>query len=218
MVVKEKNGCVLKDLGLVDYHQAYKIQKQCVEELLSGGPQTLIFCEHLPVLTLGRLSNETNILISKQQLTQKGIDVHYVDRGGDVTLHAPGQLVLYPIFDLGHMGKDLRRYLYQLEQVTIDLLGDFDIVANRFSGKTGVWVRDEKIASIGIGVRRWISFHGLAINVTTNLDLFSVIRPCGLDVHMTSMSKIKGEVNMTQVKKSMVKRLSEQFHLDINND
>jgi lipoate-protein ligase B len=147
-------------------------------------------------------------------LVKQGVGIHHIDRGGEITLHAPGQLVVYPILNLVNFGKDLRRYFYQLEQVAIDLLGGFDIVASRVSGKTGVWIEEKKIASVGIGVRKWISFHGLAINVDTDLNLFSMIKPCGLDVEMTSISGIKkSPVSMGEVKKRFVEHFYRNFQL-----
>ena len=208
--------CQIKDLGFIEYGQAYEIQKQCVDEILKGGPQTLLFCEHPTVLTMGRMSHEENILWPKEWLEANSIKVHYIDRGGDITLHSPGQLVVYPIFNLLNYEKDLHAYLHKLEKVAIDLLGDFGILANRFSEKTGVWVEDKKIASIGIGVRKWVSFHGLGINVNTDLNLFSAIRPCGLDVHMTSLAQIKGNpIDMDIVKKKIMEHFSMHFYLDV---
>jgi len=166
---------MIKDLELIDYDEAYKLQKQYVQELIEGGPQTLLLCEHPPVLTLGRLADKRNMLISSEETDRRGVKICSVDRGGDITLHAPGQLVVYPILNLAHFGKDLKSYMNLLEQVAIDLLDGFGIVANRFPGQTGVWAGEYKIASIGIGVRRWVSFHGLAVNVNTDLKLFSMI-------------------------------------------
>ena len=218
-MIQEITSCRVKDLGLIDYKRAYILQKECVDELLGGGFQSLLLCEHPVVLTLGRLADEKNNLISEDELIKRGIKVHHIDRGGDITLHAPGQLVVYSVLDLTNFGKDLRRYLHQLEQFAIDLLGDFDIVANRFSGQTGVWIGERKIASIGIGVRKWISFHGLAINVDTDLSLFSMIRPCGLDVEMTSISEVKKKtVHVQEVKERIADHFRENFRLDIIRD
>ena len=215
-MIQEITSCRVKDLGLIDYKRAYILQKECVDELLGGGFQSLLLCEHPVVLTLGRLADEKNNLISEDELIKRGIKVHHIDRGGDITLHAPGQLVIYPILNLTDFGKDLRRYLHRLEQVAIDLLGDFDIVGSRVSGQTGVWTGERKIASIGIGVRKWISFHGLAINVNMDLDLFSMIKPCGLDVEMTSISEIKKKtVHMQKVKERIVDHFCRNFQLDI---
>jgi len=219
MEIKTATSCKIKDLGLISYNAAYDIQKAHVDAVCNGAPQTVLFCEHPSVFTLGRLAKEENFLMPQDEILSRGVQICHINRGGDVTLHSPGQLVIYPILDLTNLGKDLRSYMHTLEQVAIDLLSDFDIVANRFEGQTGVWVKDQKIASIGIGVRKWISFHGLAINVNTDLDLFSMIRPCNLDVEMTSVSKIKGRfIIMDEVKKRIVGHLSHNFNLKILNE
>ena len=181
-----------KDLGLISYQEAYEIQKSTVEEVIKGAPQTIFLCEHPTVLTMGRMAHKNHLLISEDQMKQEGIPIYWTDRGGDITLHAPGQLVIYPILNLNLGARDLHEYLRKLEEVAIDLLKRFGIVANRFSDKTGVWVDQKKIVSMGIGVRRWVTFHGLALNVNTDLKLFQWIKPCGLDVEMTSMAAIQG--------------------------
>lgn len=209
-----KFPCHTHDLGLIDYAKAYQIQKINVEEVLNGGADRLIFCEHPPVLTMGRLSKPENLLWSA-----KGVNAISIDRGGDITLHAPGQLVCYPIFNLNRHGRDLRRYLWNLEEVNIDLLNNFDILAVRIQGKTGAWVGADKIASLGVGVRKWISFHGSALNVNTDLRLFSMIRPCGLDVSMTSLAKIKGQpIDMKLVKQKMFGSFAKIFNLSLASD
>jgi lipoyl(octanoyl) transferase len=214
-MIQNETTCLIKDLGLIGYTEAYQLQRTCVDDLLQGGPQRLLLCEHPPVLTLGRLAKTENILIDKTELARRAIEIHAIDRGGDITLHAPGQLVIYPILNLSPLGRDLRRYLYHLEQVAIDLLGGFDIVASRLSGQTGVWTGKNKIASIGIGVRKWVSFHGLSINVNTDLTLFSMIRPCGLNVPMTSIERIKGKrVDMAKVKQEIVRCFQKNFPLE----
>lgn len=214
--IKENTLCQVKDLGTIDYGKAYALQRDHVNTLVQGGMQALLLCEHPPILTLGRSAAEKHILISQEELDERNISVHHIDRGGDITLHAPGQLVVYPILDLSNFGKNLRVYLRQLEQVAIDLLSDFDIVANRFPEQTGAWVGKKKIASIGIGVRKWISFHGLAVNVNTDLKLFSMIKPCGLDVEMTSISDIKmGTIGMAEVKEKIVTSFCKNFALNI---
>jgi len=214
--IKENTACQVKDLGVLDYTEAYALQRDYVNALVQGGMQTLLLCEHPPTLTLGRSTDEKHLLISQKELDERNVSVHHIDRGGDITLHAPGQLVVYPILDLANFGKDLRTYLNQLEQVAIDLLSDFGIVANRFPGQTGVWTGKKKIASIGIGVRKWVSFHGLAVNVNTDLKLFSMIKPCGLDVQMTSMSAIKEEVmDIKDVKEKIIASFCNNFVLNI---
>lgn len=212
--VQTRNTCRVDDLGLIGYEKAYEIQKRCLEEVASGGTQRLLLCEHPPVITLGRLAERGNIFLSDTELAAKGFELYTVDRGGDVTLHAPGQMVVYPILDLKRLGGDLRAYLRKLEQVAIDLLSSFGIVAHRISGKTGVWVGENKIASVGIGVKKWISCHGLALNVNTDLTSFSVMRPCGMDVGMTSLARLQGQtIDMAFVKLKMTGYFMRSFDL-----
>lgn len=202
----------IEDLGMVTHEEAYQIQQHRLCDVLDGKPPSLLLCEHPLVITTGRSTKEGNILFSPEQLQKQGGRVVIIDRGGDVTLHAPGQLVIYPIMDLRKTGKDLKLYLNKLEQVTIDLLASFGIVAGRFLSRTGVWVKEKKIASIGIGVKKWVAYHGIGLNVTTDLQLFSLIRPCGMDVVMTSMSQELGQViSMSDVKKEFVSQFQKHF-------
>ena len=215
MITNTQNICVVRDLGLIDYDAAYGIQKESVARVLAGGAQALLLCEHPAVITLGRMSQEANIL-NEEAITRQGIRVVPIDRGGDVTLHAPGQLVIYPILNLAQSSRDLRLYMHKLEQVAIALLKSFGIVSSRILGKTGVFVGSEKIASLGIGVRKWVTFHGLGINVNTDLKLFDLIKPCGLDVRMTSIARVKGEaVEMREVKERLVECFGREFGLRI---
>ncbi len=215
-IIKEQL-CQVKDLGTINYADAYQVQMECVKRVLNDEPQMLIFCEHPAVLTLGRLAVDQHIFATADELNKLGVAVHRIDRGGEVTLHAPGQLVIYPILNLNTWKKDLHAYLHSLEEVAIDLLKEFGIVAERNSGKTGVWIGHKKIVSIGVGVKKWISYHGLAINVNTDLKLFSLIRPCGLDVSMTSMKEILGrDINLKDIKKHLIKIFSKQFDLHID--
>ena len=147
------------------------------------------------------MTNPESLLYQRHEIEERGVMITSVDRGGDVTLHAPGQLVVYPIFNLNKYGKDLKAYMEKLEEVAVDLLRNFGILAISISGKRGVFVGPEKIISIGVGVRKWVTYHGLGINVNTDLSLFNLIKPCGLDVRMTSMQKLKGHaVPMRDVK------------------
>ena len=182
------------DLGLIDYEAAYALQKKAVQEVIVTGAERVFVCEHQSVLTLGRMADERFILTPKEELARRGIRVLPIDRGGEVTLHAPGQLIAYPILNLNHRGKDLHAYIRQLEEIAIEFLKSFSILAERKPGKTGVWVGNKKIVSLGVGVKKWVTFHGLGININTDLKLFSLIKPCGLDVEMTSISEIKGQV------------------------
>lgn len=179
------------DLGCISFDAAYAFQQKILQEIIyQFSPDTLIFCQHPHTVTLGRLANPKNILADKESLINQEIDVFKIDRGGDVTYHGPGQLVIYPIFNLAQHGKDLKKFLNNLEEVVIDFLEIFGIKGIRKSGFTGVWVEDKKIASIGIGVKKWITFHGLAVNLNTDLSYFSLIRPCGLDKEMTSLKEV----------------------------
>ncbi len=217
---------IVEDWGLVDYTTAYQRQKRMVEAVISGECGRLIFCEHLPVLTLGRLFKESSLLYSKEEIEQKGVDLQTVDRGGDVTLHSPGQLVVYVVLDLNLFDRNLKIYLEKLEQVAIDLLREFGILAVSIAGKRGVFVHkfqsgfavgsEEKIISIGIGVRKWVTYHGLGINVNTDLPLFSLIKPCGLDVQMTSMAKVlRCQVTMEEVKSKWEQLFGSIFEVNI---
>ncbi len=205
----------IEDWGLVNYLEALDRQKELVNRVIAGENPRLILCEHPAVLTLGRMTKAESLLWSKEQIQAQGVDVVEVDRGGDVTLHAPGQLIFYPIVNLSDRGRDLKIYLEQLEQVVIDLLKEFDILAGSINGQRGVWVGKDKIASIGIGVRKWVSYHGVGLNVHTDLELFRMVKPCGLSVAMTSMKKIKGvPINIALVKEKIVDHFCRQFHLN----
>lgn len=206
-----KNISVI-DLGLIDYGEAYLLQKKAVAEVMAGAPERIFLCEHPAVLTLGRMADERYILASQQELARRGIAVVAIDRGGEVTLHAPGQLVVYPILDLKKYGKDLKQYLYQLEEIAIKFLRLYGISSARNPGKTGVWVGPKKIVSVGVGVKKWVTFHGLGININTDLELFSLINPCGLGVMMTSVEKIKtGMIDFKKAKKDFAAIFLEYF-------
>ncbi len=199
-----------EDWGLIGYQEAYARQKAIVEGVMNGEPDRLIICEHPAVLTLGRMTHPDSLLYTRENILAQGIEIYPIDRGGDVTLHAPGQLIVYPIINLSQHGKDLKKYMQVLEQVAVDLLNSFGILAESIEGKRGVFTANRKIVSIGVGVRKWVSFHGLGINVSTDLALFRFIKPCGLDVMMTTMARELGKnVEMKDVKAGIV-RLFEQ--------
>lgn len=211
--LKNADACFV-DLGLIDYQDAYRIQKQAVLQVAAGEEERIFFCEHPCVLTLGRLADERYILASKNELSRRGINVVSIDRGGEVTLHAPGQLVVYPILDLKKHGKDLKQYLHDLEETAIEFLQGYGICSLRNPGKTGVWVGAKKIVSIGVGAKKWVAFHGLGINISTDLELFSLINPCGLSVQMTSIEKILSKpVDFNEAKTSFAAVFSKQFKL-----
>jgi len=189
------------DLGLIHFKTALLKQKQAVLDVASGGPDLLMLCEHPKTITLGRKYKEANLFQSRDSLNKQGFTVVEVDRGGDVSLHAPGQLIFYPILNLKRNNLGIREYLKKLEQVAVDLLADFDIVANGDDGNRGIWVGQRKIASIGVGVSRWVTYHGMGLNLYTDLSLFNVIRPCGLDIQMTALSgETKKYFDMSEIK------------------
>jgi lipoate-protein ligase B len=203
------------DLGLIDYLEAWKLQKDIFEKVnhhqLEAG---LILCNHYPVITLGRQADKRNILISVDELYKKKIPVYEIERGGDVTYHGPGQLTVYPIFNLDYLKKDVHWFLRKLEEVIIDFLADFGINSQRQPGRTGVWIGNKKIASIGIAIKKWITLHGLSINIKkTDLLNFSLIKPCGMDIEMTSLENILAkEFEFDKLKTNLISRFRDVFN------
>ena len=189
-----KGTLEVRDLGRVPYGEALELQRTLAEDRIAGRiPDTLLLLEHPPVITLGRGTRQSSLPIDPEALKRRGVEVFEIERGGDVTYHGPGQLVGYPIVDLQQHRPDLHWYLRRLEDVLISSLAGFGIPAERREKYTGVWTRGRKIASIGIHVRQWVTWHGFALNVTTDLSPFSLIVPCGIpDVVMTS---IEAETN-----------------------
>ena len=177
-------------LGIVDYAQAHELQRTLQAKRIEGGiDDVVLLLEHPPVLTLGRSAKNEHILASKELLAAKGISVHEVGRGGDVTYHGPGQLVAYPIVDLKPDRKDVRRYVWTLEETMIRTCGDLGIEATRIEGLNGTWVDHRKVGAVGVRISRWVTMHGLALNANSNLDDFELIVPCGIeDKAVTSLS------------------------------
>lgn len=186
----------VSNIGTMDYGQALEIQeKLLVMRQQNKITDTLLLVEHPPVLTLGRRGKDSNILIPKDFLQANGVSVYEVNRGGDVTYHGPGQIVGYPVMDLTNLGKDIKDFVWRVEEVFIRLLKEqYGITADRDEKTyTGVWVGNEKITAIGIAVKRWVTMHGFAFNVNTNLDHFKWINPCGItDKGVTSLQKLTG--------------------------
>jgi len=193
-------------LGRIDYQTGLRIQEQRLESCLSNGAETVILLEHEPVYTIGRLPDKSSL----RNVSRLPYPVFETNRGGQATYHGPGQLVGYPIVDLCIRGRDLHHYLRKLENLLIDLLADFGLQGVRVDGKTGVWIRDRKIASIGVGVRKWVTMHGFALNVASDLSGFENITPCGLSgVTMTSISSELGtEVSLQTVRENLVPHLN----------
>ncbi len=200
------------DLGLVDFKIAWAKQKELFARVNSGQlNNALISCRHYPVITLGRLAQRKNILISPEELSKRRIDIYPVERGGDVTYHGPGQLIIYPVFNLRYLRKDIHWFLRHLEGVVISCLNDFDVKGQRVKGLTGVWVKTSKIAAIGIAIRNWVTFHGLSLNIQKeDLINFSLIRPCGMDIMTTSVESCLGKkVGVGPIKENLIRRLSD---------
>jgi lipoyl(octanoyl) transferase len=176
-------------LGRIDFQAGLRIQEERLDDCLKRGEENVILLEHEPVYTIGRLLDKSSLRVADLL----PYPVFETNRGGQATYHGPGQLVGYPILDLRARGRDLHCYLRKLEDLLIDLLKEFGIKGDKVEGKTGVWVQDRKIASIGVGVRKWVTMHGFALNVASDLSGFQSIIPCGLSgVRMTSISTESG--------------------------
>jgi lipoyl(octanoyl) transferase len=178
------------DLGTRSYGEVLELQRAVARARIAGDvdQDVLLLVEHPPVITLGRASKDAHLLASREQLAARGVELFEVERGGDITFHGPGQLVGYPIIDLKRHRQDLHWYLRQIEEVLIRALASFDIAAERVLKYTGVWTRNRKIASIGVHARDWVTWHGFALNVSTELSYFDLIVPCGIPaVTMTSV-------------------------------
>jgi lipoyl(octanoyl) transferase len=176
-------------LGRIDYEAGLRIQEDRFNDCIGSGEESVLLLEHESVYTIGRLPDKSSLRVAEQL----PYPVFETNRGGQATYHGPGQLVGYPILDLRARGRDLHSYLRTLEGLLIDLLREFGVAGGRIEGKTGVWVQDRKIASIGVGVRKWVTMHGFALNVASDLSGFRSIVPCGLSgVTMTSISAESG--------------------------
>lgn len=181
-------------LGRIGYEEGLGLQRRHAEELLAGrAAEHLYLLEHPPTFTIGRQGTPEEVLWDERECQRRGVRVFTVDRGGRITYHGPGQLVGYPVLDLRRHGRDVHAYLRGLEEVLIRALGEYGIQAHRVEGRTGVWVAGAKIAAIGVKVSRWVTTHGFALNVTTDLDYFRGIVPCGIaDADVTSVVAVTG--------------------------
>jgi lipoate-protein ligase B len=210
-------------LGLVDYGFAYRLQDALVQKRISGEvPDMLLLLEHPPTLTLAKDNDDKNILVSDSVLQQKRVAVLKTDRGGAITWHGPGQIVGYPILDLGEHGKDIHLYVKNLESVIIETLAAFSISAARDPRYVGVWVGKEKICAIGVKVRKWVTKHGFALNINSDLSHFDLIHPCGItDRGVTSMKKLMDrEISLPQVSRILIERFCSVFNMafKVQND
>ena len=222
--MSEPVGALLvADLGTLPYAAALELQRDVARRRISGeiDQDVLLLVEHPPVVTLGRTAKAANLIASPEFLTSQGVELFEVERGGDVTFHGPGQLVGYPIFDLKRHRKDLHWYLRQVEQALIDAVAEFGLRGTRVERYTGVWVHagdasPRKLASIGVHARDWVTWHGFALNVTTDLRYFDLIVPCGIaDVTMTSVARelAAGSVEMSVAASAVTRAFGAAFSL-----
>lgn len=236
----EKQEIRFKDLGLMEYQAAWDYQESLLKENVriksltydktAASPGNhlhtqhyLLFVEHLPVYTLGKSGNKENVLLDEDGLNEKGIQFFHTNRGGDITFHGPDQIVGYPILDLEKFYTDIGKYLRNLEEVIILTLADYDIKGDRSSGETGVWIqpgmpgKERKICAIGVRCSRWITMHGFAFNVNTDLSYFNHIIPCGIvNKQVTSLEKELGyKVNIKEVKGKLKNNFGHIFHAEL---
>ena len=209
------------NLGTVPYLEALELQRDLARRRITGeiDEDILLLLEHPPVVTLGRTAKASHVVSSPDALRARGVEVHEVERGGDVTFHGPGQLVGYPIFDLKRHRRDLHWYLRRVEEALIVALANVGIEAERHAGYTGVWTQGRKIASIGVHARDWVTWHGFALNVLTDLSFFDLIVPCGIpQVQMTSVVRETGrEVTMAEMAAVSASAFAEVFSLELRD-
>jgi len=218
-VPKNLHPCRAFRLGVIDYEDALRLQNRLAEarrEEKIG--DVLLLLQHPPVITMGKSGKVQNVL-APQTLQEKKIKVIFTDRGGDVTYHGPGQLVVYPILSLRLYGLSVPGYVWNLEEMGIRLLASYGIPAGRIEKLRGVWVGNEKIAALGVHLSNWVSKHGLALNVNTDLDPFDLINPCGTGRRVTSMAKILGrELPMEEIESLMLQSFGEVFSVRLNSE
>jgi len=211
--------CWLLRLGTLDYSEAWALQRRAVAARVADEiPDLLILVEHPHVYTLGRSGHAENVLLDEARLQAKGAQLFWVDRGGDVTYHGPGQLVGYPIVQLARLGKDIHQHLRRIEETLIRSLVDFGIVGRRDPEYTGVWVGDDKVAAIGVRVSRWVTSHGFALNVHTDLSYFTNIIPCGIHGRgVTSLARLLDRpVSRSEAETSVLRHFAGVFDVDMN--
>lgn len=219
-------NCHLHDLGFIKYSEAWALQKEYFESNIAkkiAGEDAefhLLVCEHNPVYTMGKSTDKNNLLVSKTFLEENNIELFQIERGGDITYHGPGQLVIYPIFDLEKLKLGVKDYVFNVEKVIIESLQEFGITADRINNKIGIWLdkggaNERKIAAIGIKCSRSITMHGLALNVNTDLKYFNNLIPCGIvDKGVTSMEKELGEqLDFNVIKTCLINKFSSIFEL-----
>jgi len=233
----QKQPVYFRDLGVMGYTEAWDYQEQLLRQNVdiktryyaakdkrrNSTTNYLLFVEHPPVYTLGKTGHEENILLAEHELEERGIDFIKTNRGGDITFHGPQQIVGYPILDLEKFGTDIGKYLRNLEEIIIRTLADFDIQGGRSSGETGVWLeagtvgKERKIAAFGVRCSRWITMHGFAFNVNTDLTYFDGIIPCGIkNKQVTSLARELGrDINLAEVKAKIKTHFEEVFEAEL---
>jgi lipoyl(octanoyl) transferase len=205
------------DLGRRDYKEIWDVQKAVHAQRVAGNIQdTVLLVEHDHVITMGKSGKDQNVLVPMKLLAEKGVAYYEIERGGDVTYHGPGQLVGYPIFNIKEHLIGIKPFIQKLQSAVIRALEQYDIEAHVREKMIGVWTSRGKICSIGVAVKRWVSFHGFALNVNTDLNFFDLINPCGMhDVNMTSMEMIHGrKIDMQDVKEHIIKGFTHVFDQD----
>jgi len=214
--------CQSVDLGFIGYAEAWALQKRLVAVRKANAIEdVLLLCEHPHVITQGRNGKRENLLASEHVLQQKGVEFHATDRGGDITYHGPGQIVGYPILNLGAIRRDVVWYVRMLEEAMIQATAELGVAAKRVEGKTGIWVRyenaEEKLAAIGVHISRWVTSHGFAYNVSTDLRYFDLIVPCGIaDRKATSLEKLLGRsVRREEIAPRIAKHFGQVFGLEL---
>lgn len=209
-------NCCLRELGRVSYGDALAIQQELTAARKAGDiSDQLLLLEHPHVITLGRNGHLENLLASDEVMSRAGISFYPTDRGGDVTYHGPGQLVGYPILDLKDWKRDVGAYVRGIEQTIIDTLADFGIAAGRIPKLTGVWVEGRKVAAIGVHLSRWVTSHGFALNVSTDLSYFQYIVPCGLTKPVTSMAQLGVRATLEEVSRVLAVHFGRVFDCEM---
>lgn len=208
--------CEVQHLGRMRYGEAFEVQRELVDKRKRGEiPDQLLFVEHPHVITMGRNGQMRHLLASDEVLRKSGIEFYETDRGGDITYHGPGQIVGYPVMDLREWKRDVGAYLRALEQVLIDSIGEWRIDGERVPGATGVWTSRGKVAAIGVHLSRWVTSHGFALNVTTDLSYFRYIVPCGLTKPVTSLEALGCRASKEQLQDALARHFALQFDCEI---
>ena len=205
-------------LGTIGYEEAHALQKELQAKRIADEiGDTVLMLEHYPVVTLGRSAKEQHVLASRETFEAQGVAVHEVGRGGDVTYHGPGQLVAYPIIDLNPDRRDVRKYVWSLEETMIRTCADFGLDVSRIEGLNGAWIGDRKVGAVGVRISRWVTMHGLALNANTDLSHFDLIVPCGIqDKEVTSIStELDRQVRVDEVMEPLARHFAALYDADI---